>query len=213
MTLPSLTVVTPWLNHREFERDYWQAIRAADDVRVLVIDNGSEPPLPNAVRLGWNTGFSHACNVGLELARTDAVVFLNNDVLVDLPRWDIPIREALDWDVLVGANLRYDQHGTVDGEQLPYLDGWCLAGMTVDLRELGGFNEDLDEPAYYSDNLICLEARAAGMTLREVKIGLRHKRNGTAGVADAHIRAVTDRNYLRFRRRAMELLDLEAVAA
>ena len=64
--------------------------------------------------------------------------------------------------------LRYDNHAKVDDQSLPYLDGWCLAGMREDLLELGGFDESLEEPAYYSDNLLCLEARAHGMTLRDV---------------------------------------------
>ena len=58
--------------------------------------------------------------------------------------------------------LRFGRHADVDGEQFPYIDGWCLAGMREDLLRLGGFDEGLDEPAYYSDNLLCLEARAAG---------------------------------------------------
>ncbi len=204
----SMTVITPWHGHRELERDYWHAIRNADDVEVLVIDNGSEPPLPNAWRLGWNTGFSHACNVGLQLARTDAVLFLNNDVELKVWRhWDIPIRETLEPGTLVGAQLRYDAHGGIDGTALPYLDGWCLAGMRDDLNELGGFDEGYAEPAYFSDNDLCLRARAAGMRLREVKVPLRHKVNATAiDIGENRVRAVTFENQQRFRDRARELM-------
>jgi len=59
MSLPTITVVTPWHNHRDLERDYWAAVRT-EDCEVLVIDNGSNPPLPNAIRLEHNSGFSHA---------------------------------------------------------------------------------------------------------------------------------------------------------
>ena len=72
-------------------------------------------------------------------------------------------------------------HSDVDGHSFPYIDGWCLAGMREDLLRLGGFDESLQEPAYYSDNLLCLEARAAGMTLRDVRPGLDHLENVTAG--------------------------------
>jgi GT2 family glycosyltransferase len=201
---PSLTVVTPWLNHRELERDYWAAMRTVG-AEVLVIDNGSEPPLPNAWRLDRNTGFSHACNVGLELARTDAVLWLNNDIAAVRADWLEPIRDALEPGVLVGANLRFDQHGSVDGESFPYLDGWCLAGMRDDLLDLGGFDESYAEPAYYSDNDLCLRARAAGMRLREVPVGLVHKLNVTAGHSVA-VSEATVANRQRFIERAHELM-------
>ncbi len=210
--MTSIAAVTPWHNHLELERDYWAAIRVAGDLKVLVIDNGSVPPLPNAIRLGWNTGFSHACNVGLELAQTDAVLFLNNDIAALTEDWDVALREAVEPGVLAGAQLRYDPHGMIGADPLPYLDGWCLAGMRHDLLELGGFDEDYTEPAYYSDNDLCLRARAAGMTLREVKVSLRHKGGGTTDLTDPRVRDATVANQQRFRSLAAELLG-EAVAA
>lgn len=206
MSLPSLTLVTPWLDHMELADDYWKAVaHAGPGVQVLVVDNGSVPPLPNAHRLGHNAGFSRACNVGLELARTDAVLFLNNDVAATGSGWAQPLREALEPGVLVGAQLRNDPHSRVDGQALPYLDGWCIGGMREDLLELGGFDESLEEPAYYSDNLLCLEARAAGMGLREVRVGLRHKLNVTAGHGEAVV-AATVANRERFEVRARQLI-------
>ena len=201
----TLTVVTPWFGKRaEFERDYWAAMRAAD-VEVLVIDNGSTPPLPNGIRLPMNLGFSQACNVGLAAAVTDAVLFLNNDIRATAPDWGQAILDALEPGVLVGANLRYDRHGAVDGDRLPYLDGWCLAGMRDDLLSLGGFDEGYEEPAYYSDNDLCFRARLDGMTLREVKVGLEHKLNGTAG-RTPEVEQVTLRNQARFRSLVREAL-------
>ncbi len=203
----NLTIVTPWMNHRELERDYWNAVRGAV---VLVVDNGSQPPLPNAVRSETNLGFSAACNLGLRLARTDAVLFLNSDIASDGSDWLTPIREALEPGVLVGAELRSDAHAMVDGTPMPYLDGWCLAGMTEDLRDLGGWDESFDEPSYFGDNDLCLRARAEGMTLREVRIGLTHKRNQTAGPStDPAVQAATAANRERFVDRARYLMALE----
>lgn len=205
VNLPTLTVATPWIDHMELADDYWAAMaHAGPGVEVLVIDNGSDPPLPNAYRMGYNAGFSRACNVALRIARTDAIVWVNNDIVATHANWAQPIREALEPGVLVGARLRNDPHGAVDGMALPYLDGWCLAGMRDDLVELGGWDETLEEPAYFGDNLLCLEARAAGMTLREARVGLRHKENGTAGYDD-RVREVTEANYKRFSGRAREL--------
>lgn len=205
---PSLTIVTPWLNHPELTPDYLTVVsgrQAAD--RLCVIDNGSFPPVPlEGIRLETNLGFAAASNVGLNHADTDAVLFLNNDVALLEHGWLDRIRAALEPGVLVGARLRTDTHGSVDGQSLPYLDGWCLAGMRDDLLEIGGWDEDLQEPAYYSDNLLSLRARAAGMTLREVKVGLLHKESVTARDNAVRMTDATLANRERFLAVARELL-------
>ncbi len=205
-----ITVVTPWHAHLELAQDYWAAMRASD-VEVLVIDNGTEPALPNAWRLESNTGFSHACNVGLNLARTEAVLFLNNDIAATSPGWVEGIRESLEDGVLVGANLRYADHANVDGHALPYLDGWCLAGMRADLLEIGGWDESYAEPSYYGDNDLCFRARLAGMVLREVRIPLIHKTNATAGPASSpDVLAATVANRARYERLVRSALEVAA---
>ena len=209
--MTSITVVTPWFGHRELEREYWSALRS-EDCEVIVVDNGSEPPLPNAWRLDRNTGFSHASNIGLELARTDAVLFLNNDVFATRRGWLDPIRAALEPGVLVGPVLRFDEHGMVDDHQLPYLDGWCLAGMRDDLLELEGFDESYEEPSYFSDNDLSFRARLAGMTLREAGTGIHHLASQTSGgSAAAGVQDVLDANHARFCSVVRESLDLMGV--
>ena len=136
--------------------------------------------------MGENLGFAEGSNAGLRRARGEAVLFLNNDIRLGRRGWLEEIRQAVEPGVLVGP-LRGDFHSQVDGHPMPYIDGWCLAGMTDDLLALGGFDADLEEPAYYSDNLLCLEARAAGMTLRDLRVGLdpqaeRHRRQGLAAL-------------------------------
>ena len=65
--------------------------------QVVVVDNASEDeglvllpaehPSVELISLDYNSGFSHACNVGLERARSDVVLFLNPDteLLADSP--------------------------------------------------------------------------------------------------------------------------------
>lgn len=205
-------VVTPWMNHPELHEDYMAAIRDADPHDLIIVDNGSNPPIMDAaIRFDDNQGFSAACNAGLERARSEAVVFLNNDIALTRSGWLDAILDQLEPGVLVGANLRRDRHGDVDGTPLPYLDGWCLAGMRQDLLDLGGFDQSYEEPAYYSDNDLCLRARAEGMVLREARVGLMHKLGATAGPPNAPgKRAVTERNYWRYVERARELLGAAA---
>jgi hypothetical protein len=207
--VPSIAIVTPWHNHVELADDYFEAVlpEMMEGDELLVVDNASDPPLAFGTLVpGQNLGFAQGSNCGLNAATADAVLFLNNDVAYRRRGWLGEFRSALEPGVLVGQ-LRYDRHADVDGESFPYLDGWCLAGMREDLLSLGGFDESLAEPAYYSDNLLSLEARAAGMTLREVPVGLHHKENVTAGpAADPRVREASLLNRDRYVARARGLL-------
>jgi GT2 family glycosyltransferase len=201
----SVTVVTPWLNHEELLSDYAKAVEGADE--VLVVDDGSDPPLDfAAIRSEETVGFSQACNAGLAEASCDVVLFLNNDVVSRRPDWMFRLVDAVEPGVLVGAKLRHDEHGDVDGARFPYLDGWCLAGMRDDLRALGGFDEDYMEPAYYSDNDLCLRARLAGMTLREVRVGIHHLVGATMPLDDPRKTLATEVNFERFAEKVRELV-------
>jgi hypothetical protein len=205
---PTISIVTPWLNHLELADDYLTAVnRRSPRDELIVVDDGSDSPIPfGTLRNTDPAGFGSACNQGLRAATKDIVLFLNNDIIARDPRWLEPIREAVEPGVLVGAQLRDDPHGSVDGTPLPYLDGWCLAGMREDLLEIGGFDEEFQPPAYFEDNDLCLRARMAGMTLREVRVPLHHIRNGTLKPDDPRVQAATLANRERFMARAREAL-------
>jgi GT2 family glycosyltransferase len=179
----TVAVVTPWHQHLELQADYDHAMELGPwPDELLIVDNGSSPPLRfAAIRNDENLGFCQASNQGLEAATSDVVVFLNNDVSATQAGWLEELTDAVEPSVLVGARIRSDGHAQVDGRIYPYIDGYCLAGLRGDLLELGGFDTSLEEPAYYSDNLLCLEARARGFTLREAKVGLLHRVGATAG--------------------------------
>lgn len=194
----SITVVTPWLDAHELIPGYQRAVTVlGDDDRLVIVDNGSTPAIPDAaIRLPTNHGFSKACNFGLDAATTDAVLFLNNDIRMTSATWLQQIRQALKPGVLVGARLRTDAHTAVDGVAVPYLDGWCIAGMTAELLALGGWNEAFTEPAYYGDNELCVRAQAAGMRLVAVPVGLQHLGNYTSRRMD--VTGVSARNRERY---------------
>ncbi len=195
--MTTITIVTPWKDSPELADGYWAAIDAADADEVIVIDNASEPPLPFGVRMP-DLGFNGANNEGLRRATSDAVLFLNNDVVHLHPDWLAPIRAHLKPGRLVGAQLRPDEHTRVDGRLFPYLDGWCLAGMRQDLLDLGGWDESLAEPAYWGDNLLCLKARLQGFRLVQVDVGLRHIGNGTSRKNVARREAASAANHKVF---------------
>jgi len=143
-------------------------------------------------------------------------VFLNNDVATDDPQWLTRLADRIEPGVLVGAKLRTETHAAVRGIQDPltYLDGWCLGGMVEDFMQLRGWDEGYAEPAYYSDNDLCLRARCLGMTLRECRVPLHHKLSTTTrpgggspnDSVDPHLQGVLTMNYKRYSERALLLL-------
>ncbi len=205
----TVAVVTAWHNHPELVDGYMAALAAgpSPDERV-VVDNGSDPRLEfSQVRCGTNRGFCAANNIGLRVSTADVVVFLNNDIRATRDGWLDDLLASVEPGVLAGAMLRNDVHAHVDGVAMPYLDGWCLAGMRQDLLDLGGFDETLQEPAYYSDNILCLRARAAGMTLREADgLGLVHICGATSSRDVAGRAAATEVNRRRYVEEARVLL-------
>ncbi len=178
----SIAVCTPWRDHQELAPDYFTAIESSPPDQLIIVDDGSEEPLPFAHERIERSGFCGASNKALELAETDAVLFLNNDIAPFRHGWLEDIRKQIQPGVVLGM-LCYLHHGDVDGVNYPYVDGWCLAMTTEDARLIGGWDERYDEagPAYFSDNALSFQARLKGMTLRELRPGVRHKGGQTGG--------------------------------
>jgi hypothetical protein len=175
----TVSVVTPWRDHPELGEKYQEAIKAAKPDQLLIIDDASEVPVHGAAfRFDEPAGFVRACNKGLELATSDVVVLLNNDVEVIESSWLDRIIALCEPGTLVGE-LRDGPHAWVDGEAVPYIDGWCVAGMRADLEQLGGLDTEFVEPAYYTDNDLSVRAVASGMRLVGTIVGLRHLVNVT----------------------------------
>lgn len=86
----AVTVVVVSYNTRDALR---RCLAALDDVRVIVVDNGSEDgsgamvrtefPTVDLVETGENLGFARANNVGAARATTSLVIFLNSDAYAD----------------------------------------------------------------------------------------------------------------------------------
>lgn len=198
------------MDHLELADDYFEAVLPEMEPgdENIIVDNGSQPPLKFAFSPspGVNLGFCGGCNYGLRQATADAVLFLNNDILIERRGWLQEIRAGLGLGVVLGP-LRRGLHASIDGRPIPYIEGWCLAGMRSDLLALGGFDETLAEPAYYSDNLLCLEAEARGMELRDLRVGLRHLENRTAGNQwEPAVLAASSDNKARYQARARDVL-------
>ena len=188
--MTAITVVTPWHNCQELIPAYSRALDygLGEDDRLGAADL--------EIHLPTNVGFSPACNRGLEEVETEAVLFLNNDVVMTSATWLEQVRQSLRPGMLVGATLSTAPHTAVDGRVQPYIEGWCIGGMTEEIRALGGWDESLEEPSYFGDNILSALARARGMKLVQVPVGLRHLGNFTT--RRVNVDGVSGRNRARY---------------
>jgi GT2 family glycosyltransferase len=187
--VPGLTVVTPWLDHPELIHDYELALNSTG-VAVIIIDNGSSEGSHWALaqmvdRLGGvlitnpaNRWFAAAINQGLDLARTDAICILNNDIMGP-PSWvEYAYEDITNYPhALHGPSL---MHRSVDGVPYPYLEGWCIGAHSGVWADLGGLDEVGFPLPYWEDNDLSLRAILAGYHLTASAWPLTHKTNGTA---------------------------------
>lgn len=221
--LKGVTVVTPWLDHPELIGPY--RLITDDAAQVIIIDNGSGPEgaaaleaafgpfdheqIRMVIRLEEPIGFGAACNLGLDHANEPIVCFLNNDVLPVAWAENAPQKPTA-MELLEACVQPGQLYGVTHGHQfvsavpIPYIEGWCIAGRTEDLRALGGFDTEHYHGNYWEDNDLCFRAMCAGMTLHGVRLPIQHIGNTTArGVEGAYARSMP--NCIAWQRRVLEL--------
>ena len=173
---------------------------AAGTFEVIVVDDASPEPMQEALapvtgvrfeRNPENLGFIGSCNRGVELARGEFVVLLNNDTIVTEGWLDALLRvfalragcrarrreaHLSRWTPAGGRRHRLARRLGVESRprrrsgqarvQLPARGGLCLRRVPRDAGravsgELGGFDERY-APAYYEDTDLAFAVRAAG---------------------------------------------------
>jgi GT2 family glycosyltransferase len=108
MPTPRATIVTPLFNKVDYTKACMTAVSentGIDDYQVVLIDNGSTDGTGqfldclegdvDIVRNARNLGFAVASNQGAALARSEVIVFLNNDT-EPFPGWLEPLLRVLD---------------------------------------------------------------------------------------------------------------------
>lgn len=156
-TAADVTVVVPAFNAT--------APRVPDVSEVVVVDDGSDPALPGAVRLDVNRGPAAARNVGLGQVRTPLVAFVDTDVELADGWLDPLLRHFADPRVaLVAPRVasaadpttvgRYETSrspldlgatpGRVSpGTRISYVPATVILVRTDAIRSIGGFDETM----------------------------------------------------------------------
>lgn len=192
------------------------------DYEIVVVDNGSKPDEKSIVRnacslhgarlieLNQNLFFGEANNIGVEAARGQLILLVNNDVVVT-PGYIGPLLRALETAHragAVGAELRYPDGRLQEAGGYVRPDGWTIrhgltrppanilsnAGLHIvdycsaaclllrrdTFLEAGGF-DPLFDPGYFEDVDLMLRLRAMGLyTYYCADTSVVHKENATA---------------------------------
>lgn len=165
-----ISIVTPWRNHPELIEDYEAAVRGA---QVIIVDNGSDPETADglaklAKRLGGvclrneqNLTYGKACNLGMQEASRPIRICLNNDI-VATGDWLGCVVEDVTGPSLYGPELAYQR---IDGVDVPFLSGWCIACVAETWEDLKGFDTEALPGNYWEDNDLCFRAIISGRKL------------------------------------------------
>jgi GT2 family glycosyltransferase len=150
----NVSIIIVNYNGRQYLHDCLASIRQSDaaEAEIIVVDNGSIDgsledaqrsfPEISIIRMGRNSGFAEANDVGARSARCDYLVFLNNDTIVT-HNWLSPLLITLTTDQTIG----------VVGSKLLFMDARdriMSAGLTMLFNGTGydrGFMER-DEGQY-----------------------------------------------------------------
>lgn len=194
--IPTYSVIVPVWNHADLTATLLRGLMACRDYEVLVIDNGSTDETPallermgktlplTVLRADANLGFPKACNWGLKEAAGTYLILLNNDVLIEDPKWmdrlSAPIRAVTR--TLTGPTLMNKSPWAIlpDGRYVPYLEGWCIGMPRRALTDIGLLDEAFS-PGSFEDVDYSERAMEAGYRLVQTYCGLVHLYNRTWG--------------------------------
>jgi len=197
-----ISVIIPTYNgHERAEECIYSVLENTQDIEIIVIDNGSNPPFKppfsgfvetTLIRNETNLGFPCAINAGIEKAKGEIILLLNDDVVVT-PGWADYLLVHLDTFAIVGpltnfcAGLQRAEIASYENkedlykeasalseecagksEEVNWIIGFCMAFKKSLFDELGPFDESI-WPCSGEEIDFCYRARAAGY-----RIGIAH---------------------------------------
>jgi GT2 family glycosyltransferase len=190
--MPKISIIIPALNQQEMTLECLAAVRAhTQDYEVILVDNGSTPPLvdldglPATIRNETNIGFPCAINQGIQAARGDVIILLNNDCIVSRG-WAFWLQHHLENYAIVGPVTNYcagiqrvtlpvyhneqelhmvaekwGKEHAGESQEVAWIIGFCMAFKRKLWEEIGPFDESL-WPCSGEELDFCLRARSFG---------------------------------------------------
>jgi len=160
------------------------SIRAQSiEAKVILFDNGSRTPVPDAIRSERNLGFAGGANAALRHSTSAYVALVNNDVVLDRD-WLACVSAALDRDAKLAAvqTIIRRPDGRIDGAGIDVSDGtyrqiahgaeigsplavaWGVSATATLYRREAIGDRLFDERffAYYEDVELCARLREEG---------------------------------------------------
>ena len=219
---PLVSIIIPVYNQLEFTLRCLKSIQenpSRASAEIIVLDDASQDETPKILprisgirylRNQANLGFLRSCNRAASEARSEYLVFLNNDTEVQKDWLDhmLAVFERDERAGIVGAKLIYPNGCLQDAGGLIWNDGSarnfgrdddpkkpeynylcetdycaaaCIAIKASLFREVNGFDE-LFEPAYYEDVDLAFKVRAKGYkVLYQPAAQVTHFEGGTCG--------------------------------
>lgn len=199
-----ISIIIPVLNQQDMSYECIRTIMentAAGTYEMVIIDNGSDPPFKppftgfnhlTLIRNESNRGFPVAVNQGINSAKGDTIIVMNNDVFVP-PGGFSDLIEWLSTYSIVGPLTNYcagvqcvqiPEYNTMDdfykeaeaihesniesSEEVNFIIGFCMAFKRSLYDKLGPFDESL-WPCSGEEIDFCFRAKEAGH-----KIGIAH---------------------------------------
>lgn len=178
LTSLALTIVTVTFNSAEQLKKFWSNA-PTDFFTWIVIDNNSQDDsakiaeylgAAKVFRLGYNLGFSKACNFGLRETGTDFVGFVNPDLTVSKPGLMQILTHLEKHNSLVSQQL-VNEDGSLqpNGRGLPYLNHKIVGRISPRLgRKLGYYRPKTSDTPMEVKWLIGASVFGRTSSLREI---------------------------------------------
>ena len=189
-----LSIIIPVFNKWNFTKScISDLVKLPNDHEIIIIDNASsdETQLELSkindskfviVRNKENIFHSKACNQGYVLARSNNILFINNDIKVrsNYNNWTQSIISACEDNILVGPtmglldnqlNFVKEANQYLTGNS--YIGGWCIAANKNTWNKLEvSKNEVWNEkfPMYFNDTDLSFRAKKLGIKLNVISL-------------------------------------------
>lgn len=187
-----ISIIIPCYNRWNFTKSCLNDLsKLSNDNEIIVIDNASSDETSQEIKSYLDTmsnlvynrneeNFFHskACNQGYTIAKSDIVLFLNNDIRIrsNHQTWtDTLISGITDSSILgptmgqLDSKFNFIREANQQLQGNAYVSGWCLAGHKSVLKKLEIVENQIwneEYPMYFNDTDLSFRATKLGIELK-----------------------------------------------